>query len=172
MKSVFEYEQSHFTAIIMSTEEAGGETDPMHFSSPFTIIANRVQRASHSSILCEVKTIDLPESRIRHTIFHNCLRAAGSIPLVGSSNSIFGVSASHHNISVQIDILTHLATYQLDDYCTYPLWLHSYTTYLDPSLNRNVGKYGTASPTFRRCLSYRKRQKTSLALRGIKPILE
>uniref|UniRef100_A0A1B0B9N0 Uncharacterized protein n=1 Tax=Glossina palpalis gambiensis TaxID=67801 RepID=A0A1B0B9N0_9MUSC len=59
--------------------------DPMHFSLPFTIIAKRVQRASHSSILCEVKIIDLPESRIRHTIFHNCLRAAGSIPLVGSS---------------------------------------------------------------------------------------
>lgn len=59
--------------------------EPRHLNSPFTIIASRVQSASHSSMLCDVRTIDFPELRIFVTIFHRLRFAPGSIPVVGSS---------------------------------------------------------------------------------------
>lgn len=59
--------------------------EPRHLNSPFTIIANRVQSASHSSILCDVRTIDFPELRTFDIIFHRLRLAPGSMPVVGSS---------------------------------------------------------------------------------------
>ena len=43
------------------------------------------QRASHSSMLWEVRTTDCPARTISRMLFHRNLRAPGSIPLVGSS---------------------------------------------------------------------------------------
>lgn len=54
--------------------------EPKHLNSPFTMIASRVQRASHSSILCDVSTMDLPEARVFDTTFHRFRFAPGSIP--------------------------------------------------------------------------------------------
>lgn len=54
--------------------------EPKHLNSPFTMIASRVQRASHSSILCDVSTMDLPEARVFETTFHRFRFAPGSIP--------------------------------------------------------------------------------------------
>lgn len=59
--------------------------EPRHLNSPFTMIASRVQSASHSSMLCDVSTIDFPELRTFDTMFHRLRFAPGSIPVVGSS---------------------------------------------------------------------------------------
>lgn len=59
--------------------------DPRHFNSPLTIMASRVQSASHSSILCDVSTIDLSEFRTFDIIFQKLRFEPGSIPDVGSS---------------------------------------------------------------------------------------
>lgn len=70
--------------------------DPRHLNSPFTMIAKRVQRASHSSMLCDVKTIDFPVLRTFDTIFHKFLFAPGSIPVVGSSNKLKSLNLQFH----------------------------------------------------------------------------
>ena len=60
--------------------------DPRHLNSPFTMMAKRVQRASHSSMLCEVRMIDLPVLRTFEIIFQRFRLAPGSMPVVGSSD--------------------------------------------------------------------------------------
>lgn len=60
--------------------------EPRHLNSPFTIIASRVHSASHSSILCDVSTIDFPLFRTFDTMFHRLRFAPGSMPVVGSSS--------------------------------------------------------------------------------------
>lgn len=58
---------------------------PRHLNFPLTIIAILVQRASHSSMLCEVRTTDRPSLTILFIISHKKRLALGSIPVVGSS---------------------------------------------------------------------------------------
>lgn len=58
---------------------------PMHFKFPFTSTDKLVHRVSHSSIIWLVSKIVLRDSRAWLMTFHNCFRAAGSIPVVGSS---------------------------------------------------------------------------------------
>lgn len=60
---------------------------PRHLNSPLTMIAKRVQRASHSSILWDVSTIDFPARRTFDTIFQRFRFAPGSMPVVGSSSN-------------------------------------------------------------------------------------
>lgn len=62
--------------------------DPRHLHIPLTSTVIRVHSASHSSMLCEVKTIDLPASRDCITTFHRLRFVAGSMPVVGSSKKI------------------------------------------------------------------------------------
>lgn len=63
-------------------------TDPRHLNSPFTIIANLVHNASHSSMRWDVNTIDLPVLRIFDTMSHSCLFAPGSIPSITTKLSM------------------------------------------------------------------------------------
>lgn len=62
--------------------------EPRHLHSPFTSTVILVHSASHSSMLCEVNTIDLPASRDCMTTFHKLRFVAGSMPVVGSSKKI------------------------------------------------------------------------------------
>jgi hypothetical protein len=55
----------------------------MHRNFPFTIIASLVDNASHSSMLWEVRTIEVPASRTSIIASHKCLLATGSIPDFG-----------------------------------------------------------------------------------------
>ena len=59
--------------------------EPKHLNSPLTMIARRVQSASHSSMLCDVSTTDLPELRTFDTKLHKFRFAAGSMLVEGSS---------------------------------------------------------------------------------------
>lgn len=59
--------------------------DPRHLHCPFTSTVIRVHRASHSSMLCEVRTTDLPSLRNLMIKFHKLRLVAGSMPVVGSS---------------------------------------------------------------------------------------
>lgn len=56
--------------------------EPRHLDCPFTKTVIRVQSASHSSMLWEVNTIDLPPSRDWMTTFHKLRLVAGSKPIV------------------------------------------------------------------------------------------
>jgi len=58
---------------------------PKHLNLPLTMIANLVQRTSHSSIVCDVKIIDLPSLTRESIKSHRNLLLLGSWPLVGSS---------------------------------------------------------------------------------------
>lgn len=61
---------------------------PMHFSSPSAMMAKRLQRNSHSSMLCDVKTIFL--FVFWHSWMHVHMKRllTGSTPVVGSSSKI------------------------------------------------------------------------------------
>lgn len=59
--------------------------DPRHLDCPFTRTVIRVHKASHSSMLCEVKTTDLPSLRNRMMKFHRFRFVVGSMPVLGSS---------------------------------------------------------------------------------------
>merc|ERR550532_748039 len=68
---------------------------PRHLKCPLTIIANRVQRASHSSMLCEVNITLCPLLTTLLIRSHRNLLAIGSIPEVGSSNNTtFGLPSN------------------------------------------------------------------------------
>ena len=58
---------------------------PIHLNWPLTMIASLVQRASHSSMLCDVRTMHLPPFTASAILPHRNLLAIGSIPAVGSS---------------------------------------------------------------------------------------
>ena len=58
---------------------------PRHLNCPLTMIANLVHNASHSSILCEVNTIERPPFMTAVRASHRWRLALGSIPDVGSS---------------------------------------------------------------------------------------
>lgn len=59
--------------------------DPRHLHCPLTSTVILVHSASHSSMLCEVRTTDLPSLRNLMMKFHKFRFVAGSIPVVGSS---------------------------------------------------------------------------------------
>jgi hypothetical protein len=58
---------------------------PIHWRLPFTMMAMRVHRASHSLMLCEVSSTDLPAATTALMLLHTRRLLAGSMPLVGSS---------------------------------------------------------------------------------------
>lgn len=62
--------------------------DPRHLHLPLTSTVSWVHNASHSSMLCDVSKIDLPESRDWTMTFHRFRFVAGSMPADGSSNKI------------------------------------------------------------------------------------
>lgn len=59
--------------------------DPMLINSPLTMIAKRVHKVSHSSMLCDVKMMVFPKLRTFNTCSQRLRFAAGSMPVVGSS---------------------------------------------------------------------------------------
>lgn len=59
--------------------------DPMLINSPLTMIAKRVHKVSHSSMLCDVKIMVFPKLRTFNTCSQRLRFAAGSMPVVGSS---------------------------------------------------------------------------------------
>lgn len=58
---------------------------PRHRNRPLTIMANRLHRVSHSSMLCDVKMTERFSLIIWRTLFQTNLLVVGSMPLVGSS---------------------------------------------------------------------------------------
>lgn len=57
----------------------------MHLNWPLTMMARRVQSASHSSILCDVRMTDRPSLMTAVILSQTKRRVPGSIPVVGSS---------------------------------------------------------------------------------------
>mmetsp|Transcript_4345 Transcript_4345/g.18371 ORF Transcript_4345/g.18371 Transcript_4345/m.18371 type:complete len:200 (-) Transcript_4345:3409-4008(-) len=67
--------------------------DPRQRRRPPTMMATREQRASTSSMECEVRTTEVAlERAMRRMIFHMSRRALGSIPVEGSSAKTTGGS--------------------------------------------------------------------------------
>ena len=61
---------------------------PRHWKLPRTMMASLSHSASHSSIECEVRMIEVPDFRMLLIVSQIFLLAAGSTPVVGSSRSI------------------------------------------------------------------------------------
>ena len=61
---------------------------PRHWKLPLTMIASLSHSASHSSIECEVRMIEVPDFRMLLIVSQIFLLAAGSTPVVGSSSNI------------------------------------------------------------------------------------
>ena len=68
---------------------------PRHWKLPLTMMASLSHSASHSSMECEVRIIEVPDFRMLLIVSQIFLLAAGSTPVVGSSSNItFGLPMS------------------------------------------------------------------------------
>lgn len=91
-------------------------TDPRHCAVPLTRTTIRVQRASLSSMLCVVRTINLPFSRDLLTRFHKLRLVVGSMPVVGSSKRITLLLPMNARLVLNFLLLPPLLPYRKRDH--------------------------------------------------------